>query len=404
MVIEVIMPKMGLVMTDGRIQKWLRHEGDFVRAGEALFEVATDKAVVEVAARGDGVLRRILVPEGTVVPVGCVVAFLAAPEDVLPEMPARAAAPPAAALPPVAPPPKTEAAGEGVRASPDTLQRVKGIGASPLAKRLAAERGVDLAQVPGSGPGGRITAEDVERYLTALAAAAPAAPPAEPRLFRREPLTAIQSITAQRVTEVQRVPMATLIVEVDATALAEAKQRLEAAALDATYTDLLIKAVALALQQHPLLNASFDGDAVKMFQVINVGLAVAVPNGLVVPSVPEADRQSLAEIAVLRRDLVARARAGKLTPDELTRGTFSITNLGSYGVDHFAPILNPPEAAILGVGQVAERAVVRDGQVVPRRTLTLSLTFDHRVQDGAPAAQFLQTLRRLLENPTWATA
>jgi len=269
--------------------------------------------------------------------------------------------------------------------------------------RLAAERGVDLAQVPGSGPGGRITAEDVERYLAALAAAAPA-PPAEPRPFRREPLTAIQSITAQRVTEVQRVPTATLIVEVEATALAEAKQRLAAAALDVTYTDLLIKAVALALQQHPLLNASFDGDAVKLFQVINVGLAVAVPHGLVVPSVPAADRQSLAEIAALRRDLVERARAGKLTPDELTRGTFSITNLGSYGVDHFAPILNPPEAAILGVGQVAERAVVRDGQVVPRLTMHLSLTFDHRVQDGAPAAQFLQTLRRLLENPTWAAA
>jgi pyruvate dehydrogenase E2 component (dihydrolipoamide acetyltransferase) len=362
-----------------------------VHAGEALFEVATDKAVVEVAARGDGVLRRILVPEGTVVLVGRVVAFLATPEDVLPEMPAIAAAPPAAAAPPVAPSPKSEAVvGEGVRAS-------------PLAKRLAAERGVDLAQVPGSGPGGRITAEDVERYLAALATAAPA-PAAEPRPFRREPLTAIQSITAQRVTEVQRVPMATLIVEVDATALAEAKQRLAAAALEATYTDLLIKAVALALQQHPLLNASFDGDAVKMFQVINVGLAVAVPSGLVVPSLPAADHQSLAEIAVLRRDLVARARAGKLTPDELTRGTFSITNLGPYGVDHFTPLLNPPEAAILGVGQVAERAVVRSGQVVPRLTLTLSLTFDHRVQDGAPAAQFLQTLRGLLENPTWATA
>jgi len=389
MVIEVILPKMGLVMTEGRIQKWLRHEGDVVRAGEALFEVATDKAVVEVAARGDGVLRRILVPEGTVVPVGRVVAFLAAPEDVLPEIPAIAVAPPAAAPPPVAPPPQPAAvAGEGVRAS-------------PLARRLAAERGVDLAQVPGSGPGGRITAEDVERYLAALAAAAPA-PPAEPRPFRREPLTAIQSLTAQRVTEVQRVPTATLIVEVDATALAEAKQRLAAAALEVTYTDLLIKAVALALQQHPLLNASFDGDAVKLFQVINVGLAVAVPNGLVVPSVPAADRQSLAEIAALRRDLVERARAGKLTPDELARGTFSITNLGPYGVDHFTPLLNPPEAAILGVGQVAERAVVRDGQVVPRLTMHLSLTFDHRVQDGAPAAQFLQTLRRLLENPTWA--
>jgi len=392
MVIEVILPKMGLVMTEGRIQKWLRHEGDFVRAGEALFEVATDKAVVEVAARGDGVLRRILVPEGTVVPVGRVVAFLAAPEDVLPEMAPLAAAPPAAAPPPVAPPPQPAvAAAEGVRAS-------------PLAKRLAAERGVDLVQVPGSGPGGRITAEDVERYLAAVAAAAPEAPPAAPRPFRREPLTAIQSITAQRVADVQRVPMATLIVEVEATALTEAKQRLAAAALDVTYTDLLIKAVALALQQHPLLNASFDGDAVKIFQVINVGLAVAVPHGLVVPSLPAADRQSLAEIAALRRDLVARARAGKLTPDELTRGTFSITNLGSYGVDHFAPILNPPEAAILGVGQVAERAVVRDGQVVPRLIMNLSLTFDHRVQDGAPAAQFLQTLRRLLENPTWATA
>jgi pyruvate dehydrogenase E2 component (dihydrolipoamide acetyltransferase) len=391
MVIEVILPKMGLVMTEGRIQKWLRHEGDFVRAGEALFEVATDKAVVEVAARGDGVLRRILVPEGTVVPVGRVVAFLAAPEEALPEMPAVTAAPPAVAPPPVAPPPQPAAvAGEGVRAS-------------PLARRLAAERGLDLAQVPGSGPGGRITAEDVERYLAALAAAAPALP-AEPRPFRREPLTAIQSITAQRVTEVQRVPTATLIVEVDASALAEVKQRLAAAALEVTYTDLLLKAVALALQQHPLLNASFDGDAVKLFQVINVGLAVAVPNGLVVPSLPAADRQSLAEIAALRRDLVERARAGKLTPDELTRGTFSITNLGSYGVDHFAPILNPPEAAILGVGQVAERAVVRDGQVVPRLTLHLSLTFDHRVQDGAPAAQFLQTLRRLLEHPTWATA
>ena len=391
MVIEVILPKMGLVMTEGRIQKWLRHEGDFVRAGEALFEVATDKAVVEVAARGDGVLRRILVPEGTVVPVGRVVAFLAAPEEALPEMPAVTAAPPAVAPPPVAPPPQPAAvAGEGVRAS-------------PLARRLAAERGLDLAQVPGSGPGGRITAEDVERYLASLAAAAPALP-AEPRPFRREPLTAIQSITAQRVTEVQRVPTATLIVEVDASALAEVKQRLAAAALEVTYTDLLLKAVALALQQHPLLNASFDGDAVKLFQVINVGLAVAVPNGLVVPSLPAADRQSLAEIAALRRDLVERARAGKLTPDELTRGTFSITNLGSYGVDHFAPILNPPEAAILGVGQVAERAVVRDGQVVPRLTLHLSLTFDHRVQDGAPAAQFLQTLRRLLEHPTWATA
>jgi len=286
--------------------------------------------------------------------------------------------------------------------------------ATPVAQKMAAEAGIDLSQVAGTGPGGRITREDVERAIKAAATAAPAAPvPApvtapplpEAEVLERVPLKGVRAVIAQRMaTSVHTTARVTLVTEVDATHFVDMRERLKAQVAEdwgfaPGYNDLLAKIVAGALRKYPYMNARLADDAIELLAHVNIGIAVDTERGLLVPVVRDADRKSLREFGTELRAMVERARAGRALPDDITGGTFTITNLGAYDIDAFTPVINLPELAILGVGRIAPRVVVRDGQMVIRQTMTLSLVFDHRLVDGAPAARFLQHIKQLVEEP-----
>ncbi len=392
---EVKLPRLGQGMESGTIVKWLKGEGDAVAKGEPLYEVDTEKVTQEVEAEVAGVLLKIAVPEGEVA-VGATLAFIGEQGEQIPELeaePPRGETAPAEEPAREAPRPVAEAAtpGDG---------RIK---ASPLARRIARERGVDLAAVTGTGPEGRIVAEDVERAAAAPARApAPVAPP--PGEVERVPLSSVRRTIGRRLTAAWQVPVFQLVVSADmeaAHALLERRRALEPE-LHLTVTDLLVKACAVALVRHPDVNVEYAEEAILRHPSANVGLAVAAPSGLVVPVVQRAETLSLAEIARVRGDLVERARSGKLRQDDVEGGTFTISNLGMYGVEQFTAVLNPPQAAILAVGSSEARPVVRDGAVVPRRRATMTLTCDHRAVDGAPAAAFLATVKALVEEPALA--
>jgi pyruvate dehydrogenase E2 component (dihydrolipoamide acetyltransferase) len=456
MISEVILPKLGQTMETGSVVDWLKEEGDAVNRGDALFTVESDKAVLEVEATARGFLRKILVPAGQAVPVLTVVALISreADEDISSYAPPGAA--PAAALAP-----ETEAAALPQALPAGAADREAGrIFASPRARKAAQEKGVDLAQVVGSGPNGRIVERDVIEHaaarpratpvarrtaqalgvdLVALsgsgpggrvtkadveAAAAPAAPagpagpvpakapagmPGMPETAEIEsvPLAGMRRIIAERMAASHAATArVTLMTEVDATAFVEARQQLKASVTEEWgfapgYNDLLGLIVARALGEFPYMNArlSPDGSNIQRLSVVNLGLAVDTERGLLVPVIRDADQKGLRALGAEFRTLLERARAGRSLPDDLSGGTFTITNLGMYDVDAFTPIINLPEAAILGVGRIQPKAVVRDGQIVARQMWTLSLAFDHRLVDGAPAARFLQRIKQLIENP-----
>jgi pyruvate dehydrogenase E2 component (dihydrolipoamide acetyltransferase) len=268
--------------------------------------------------------------------------------------------------------------------------------ASPMAKRLAREHGIDLAEVTGTGPGGRVTEKDVRAFIEAREKA----PPLEEALPARViPFVGMRQMIAERMTQsLQTMAQVTLHTEVDATELVKLREQLKQE-FDLTYTDLVIKAVAKALREHPLLNATLVGDEIHLLEEIHIGMAVALEDGLLVPVVRDADKKSVQEIAWETRRLAQGAREGTLTVDEVTGSTFTVTNLGAYGVDGFTPIINPPEVAILGVGRIMEKPAIHEGQIVRRSTMVLSLTIDHRIVDGAPGAEFLRTVRQILESP-----
>lgn len=375
-------------MDTGRVLRWLRAEGEAVTAGQPLLEVETDKAAVEVEAPTSGIVGAILVAEGAEAQVGTPLAhILAAGEE--------AAAPPADATP---------EQHQGQTAEKPALR------ASPLAKKLAAQHGIDLAQVRGSGPGGRIDKEDV---LAALAArdgrepavrttVSPTAPPADAGL--RE-LSLTRKTTAERMAASAReTARVTLFTEVDATELVHTRQRVASeferlAGVKLSVSHLVLKACAISLREHPYMLAQWDNGRIRATREVNIGLAVSMEQGLLVPVLRGADQLGLKEVAQRATAMVERARRGTLSMGESSGGTFTVTNLGMYDVDGFTPIINPPETAILGVGRIAERPAVRDGRIEARWQVVLSLSFDHRVVDGAPAAAFLQRLRRLLEVP-----
>ena len=387
MATEVRLPRLGQGMEAGTIVRWLKAEGEPVRKGEPLYELDTDKVTQEVEAEADGVLLKILLPEGEAA-VGTLVALIGeAGEEVSPapitESPKPETAPPAETAPPPSPEPPLES-------------RAARLKASPLARRLARERGVDLTAIRGTGPEGRVVAEDVERGRTP---AAPA-PAAEAEVV---PLSQTRKTIARRLTEAWQAPVFQLSVSADMTRAVAVREHLVARAVEGeikpTVNDVLTKLAAVALVRHPAVNAHFAGEAIHRFRSAHVGIAVAAPNGLVVPVIRDADSRSLAEIAAARADLVARARAGKLTLADLEGGTFTISNLGMFGVDAFLAIVNAPQAAILAVGRIVERVVPVAGRAAVRPTMTLSLSFDHRVVDGARGAQFLDTLAGLIEEP-----
>jgi pyruvate dehydrogenase E2 component (dihydrolipoamide acetyltransferase) len=400
-------------MEAGTITKWLKSEGDAVEKGEPLYEIDTDKVTQEVESDFSGVLLRIALSEGEA-PVGQTIAWIGEQGEEAPsdtgapqsaekpaEAPARepereegraAAAAAAEAQPPSASAPAAEAA-------PSNGGRIK---ASPLARRIARERGVDLSRLQGTGPEGRIVAEDVERAEVRPAAAhAAGAPLGE---VEEVPLTSIRRTIARRLTAAWQAPVFQLTVSADMTRANELVARARDLNPDVriTVTDLLAKLSAQALMRHRDVNVEFADDKLLRHPSANVGIAVAAPQGLVVPVVRGVDRLTLAETAELRGEVVGRTRDNKLQPADLEGGTFTISNLGMYGIEQFVAVLNPPQAAILAVGATEDRVVVRDGEPVVRPTMTMTLTVDHRAVDGAAAADFLRTLKSFVEDPALA--
>jgi pyruvate dehydrogenase E2 component (dihydrolipoamide acetyltransferase) len=412
MATEVKLPRLGQGMEAGTVVRWLKQEGEEVEKGEPLYELDTDKVTQEVEAEASGVLLKIAVQEGEV-PVGQTIAVIGeqgedvsvdeTPEEEGSRAPARDEERERgreASAEPTMSDQVTEVREPEPEPEPSrTDGRVK---ASPLARRIAREKGLDLAEIHGTGPEGRIVAEDVERAVTAPApAAAPAAgPTAEPEV---EPLTSIRKTIARRLTQAWEAPVFQITMSADMTRAQELRERLVERTREGetkpTVSDVLTKVSAAALMRHPQVNAHYADEAVKRFPTANVGMAVATDRGLVVPVTRNAERLSLAEIASARADLVARARDAKLQQQDLEGGTFTVSNLGMYGVEQFVAVLNPPEVAILAVGAIEEKAVLVDGELDFRPLMTLTLTCDHRALDGAVAAEFLGTVRALLEEP-----
>jgi len=389
MAVDVSLPRLGQGMEAGTIVRWLKSEGDEVEKGEALYELDTDKVTQEVEAEASGTLLKILAGEGEEIAVGKRIAVIGeqgeaveAEEDVPeegspePEEERKASA--------------DEPKAEEKEAAPSN-GRVK---ASPLARRVARERGIDLAGLTGTGPEGRIVAEDVERAAATPAHATAGAAPLEAEVV---PLTSIRRTIARRLTEAWEAPAFQISMPADMTRALALRERLRDDKV--TVTDVLTKLSAIALLRHREVNAHFAGDELRIFPTANVGLAVATERGLVVPVIRECERKSLVQIAVERGLLVARARDAKLTADDLEGGTFTISNLGMYGVEQFIAVLNPPQAAILAVGAIEERPVAESGELVVRPMMSMTLTCDHRAVDGSNASEFLRELKSLLEEP-----
>ncbi len=390
MATEIVLPQWSMGMADGTIVRWLKHEGDAVTAGEPLVEVEAAKVTSAVEAEVSGVLTRILVAEGETVPVRAPLCLIGTAAE------ARASA--AAATKPVGSATSASRPVPPAASSQPTAQVI------PAARRLAKDHGIDLGQVEGSGPGGRIMVEDVQRAIAAAAQPAAAVPPTPPPTEPVIPLTGMRGAIARRMQQsLQTSAQVTLMTEVDVSALVQLREELKQQ-FPLTYTDLVVKAVARALKEHPRLNAWIEGEQIRLVQAIHIGVAVALDEGLIVPVVRNADRKSLPEIAQETQRLAQGAREGSLTREEVTGSTFSVTNLGMYSIDAFTPIINPPEIAILGVGRLNEKLVRVQGEAEWRQVMTLSLTFDHRAVDGAPAAAFLQTIGKHLESPVELTS
>jgi pyruvate dehydrogenase E2 component (dihydrolipoamide acetyltransferase) len=405
MVHEVILPRLGeTLQKEGIIVEWLKQAGDPVQRGEVLFTTETDKATVEVESPATGFLRKILVPAGKTVPLFTVVALITqtADEDIS-AYESRFQVPDSGLQVAEA---TTPAPSKAETLRPATER----IFASPRARKLAREKEVDLALVTGTGPKGRIVEQDVLDYLTLR----PKAPPTQPSVppvgvpaVESVPLTGVRRIIAERMaSSVHTTARVTLVTEADATAFIEAREQLKTDVADEWgfapgYNDLLGVIVARALREFPYMNArlSADGQAIERLPVVNLGMAVDTERGLLVPVIRDAGHMGLRAFGTEFRVLVERARAGKSLPEDLTGGTFTITNLGMYEIDAFTPIINLPEAAILGVGRIQPKPVARDGEIVVRQMWTLSLVFDHRLVDGAPAARFLQRIKQFVENP-----
>ena len=400
MISEVVMPQMGADMQEGTILRWLKREGDAVQRGEIIAEIETDKANVEIEAYESGILRRILLPEGTTVPVGQVIAVVAAPEDDISQYEA-AAAPTVAAG--VARPEPVAAVPE--RPPPAEAGRVH---ASPAARRLAEELGVDLSRVQGTGPDGRILRRDIEEAAKAVeaapvAAAAPqaAVPPAAragaPAMSR------MRQAIARRMTQSKReAPHYYLTMDIDMTEAERLRRQLNETAegeFHISVNDVIVKAVAKALRRHPIFNSWFVDGQVQQQEALNIGVAVALEEGLIAPAILNCDQKSLADIARASANLAERARSGVLKAEEYTGATFTVSNLGMYDVETLIAIIPPPQTAILGVGAVRKAPVVQDGEIVVRERMKVALSADHRVTDGALGARFLAELRNFLENP-----
>jgi pyruvate dehydrogenase E2 component (dihydrolipoamide acetyltransferase) len=401
----IIMPKMGDAMEEGTLVRWLKQEGEPVKEGEPIAEIATDKATIELEAPASGILRGIRVPEGATVPINTPLAYILTEGETLPEESKRDGATPAPAAAPqvVAPPSEVKAA-----YAPAAEERIK---ASPLARKIAQEHGIDLRLLQGTGPQGRIVERDVLAYLEKMRPPAPApaaAPPVPPTpapagAARTEPLNRLRQITAQRTTEAkQTIPHFYLTMEIDMEEALALRAKLNSMeeSFRISVNDMIVKACAVALEKHPIVNASYREGQLVYPDGIHIGIAVASEEGLLVAVVRHCEGKSLRRIAQEAQTLVQKAREGKLLPDEMTGNTFTVSNLGMFDIDEFSAIINPPASAILAVGAVKKVPVVlEDGSIQPRARMKVTLSCDHRVLDGATGARFLQDLKRVLENP-----
>ena len=411
---QVTLPRLGQGMETGTIVRWLKSEGDSVEKGEALYELDTEKVTQEVEAEASGVLLKILAGEGEEIEVGKAIAVIGEQGEDVPEgeaeNPTEVSEDDAQEEGSPAPEREDERergrekAPEGPTEPEQSVESTNGgrVKASPLARRIARERGIELSALRGTGPEGRIVAEDVERASATGAAAAPAAaaPAGEVEVVK---LNQMRKTIARRMTEAWEAPAFQISMSADMTASVRLREALLAQVKEGgvrpTYSDILTKVVALALMRHRDVNAHFAGDSVKLFPNANIGIAVAIPHGLVVPVIPGCERLTIPEIAAARADIVSRTREGKLRAEDLDGVTFTISNLGMYGVERFTAVLNPPQAGILAVGAIEERAVVVDGDFEIQPRMDMTLTIDHRSVDGATASEFLATVKSFLEEP-----
>lgn len=405
--IPVLMPSLSPTMTEGKILNWRKKVGDKISSGEIIAEIETDKSNLEIESYEDGTLAKIVVAENQMAKVGAPIAFIAgkggkagasapAPAPAAPQAQAPKAVAPAPAAAPAAPKaaaPKAAAPAGG---------RVR---ASPLAKRMAKDRGLDLAALHGSGPLGRVVKKDIEAALAqgapkAAAAPARAAVPGVRPEPKSVPISSMRRVIAQRMTEVKPgVPHFYLTVDVEMDAAMKIREEAKALESKVSVNDIIVKAAAIALRRYPKINVSLQGDHIVQFGTADVGIAVALEEGLITPIIRDADQKGLAAISAEARDLAERARKRALKPDEYTGGSLTVSNLGMYGIDQFVAVINPPQSAILAVGTVADKPVVRDGQIVVRKILTVTLSGDHRVIDGAIGAEYLREFKALLEHP-----
>ena len=404
---EVIMPKMGATMAVGTIVAWLKKEGDWVGKGEPILEIETDKVTMVVESLDSGILKKILIQPGAEVPVTDVIGYIGDEDDEVPSELIDRAAGTRDAL-------TSEAIAEPQREMGLARGKQEGkITATPVARKLAGESGIDLSLLQGTGPEGRITKKDVlqamkekEEAPQVEAFEAELQMPGSPRIAEVVPLTGLRKTIAKRLAESFRdTPHIVITMPADMTQARRMRDSLLTAVekkygVRLSYTDLFVKASALGLKEYPALNSSLVGEEIRLYQDVNIGLAVAIPGGLIVPTIFGADQLSLPEIAKARKELVEKAQEGSARLDEVSGGTFTLSNLGMYGVESFSAVINPPQVAILAIGAVEEKAVVRHGQVAIRPQVTLSLSADHRVVDGAQAAQFLARVRELLEDPS----
>jgi len=383
MAVAVIFPKLDEAMTSGKIVRWLKNEGDRVAKGEIILELESEKTSFELEAETSGILSQIMFQPGDEVPVGTTIAYILQPGEKAPKA-------------------ETPVTVKAEAARP--AKEPKEVKASPLARNIAREHNIDLSLVTGTGPGGRITKEDVLKF--AEEGGAVAAPSEVPARAEGEvvPMSTMREVIARRMIESFKTPHFYLTVEVDAQELQKTRQQLlpvieSKTGIRLTLTDLIIKIVARALEKNPAINCSYADGAVRFFRRIDIGLVTSVEGGLMVPVIREANTKSLAEIAQARAELVQKTRERALSREEMTGSTFTISNMGMYDIDQFSAIIQPPEAAILAVGRIAEKVVARDGEMVIRPVMNLTLSIDHRVLDGALGAQFLQTVKSYMENP-----
>ena len=409
MISEVVMPQMGADMEEGTIIRWLKQEGDAVERGEIIAEIETDKANVEIESFESGVFRKALAGEGDTVDVGTIIAIVAAPDDDIsqyegmtvaakPSTAQQGGAPPAEAEPSAETKPKLK---EEAPPRPAKAARADGrVRASPVARKLAEQKGLDLAQVQGTGPDGRIVRRDVEAAAERPAAGAPTPAPAATEVVG---MSRMRQTIARRMSQSKReAPHYYITMEIDMTEAQRARGQLKEVFQEEyriSVNDLIVKATAMALARHPMFNSWFVEGEIRRHEAINVCVAIALEDGLIAPAILDCGGKSLAQIAEASRSLAERAKSGSLKPDEYSGGTFTVSNLGMFGVETLIAIIQPPQSAILGVGAVREVPVAREGVVAIAERMQVALSADHRVTDGAQGAQFLNEIRRLLENP-----